>query len=168
MALGMETAEPNLMSRPARSPKDGVFAGGMAFDIAYQGLMVAILTLAAYFIGHFIESGRWEIAPSPDGMTMAFLTMSMAEIFHSFNMRSRRESIFGLGTFNKVLNWAGLASLALTALIIYVPFLAKAFAFEHISPTEYAIALVLAVLVIPFVEFVKLIQRKTANRRSAP
>jgi Ca2+-transporting ATPase len=165
MALGMEKAEPNLMSRSARSPKDGVFAGGMGFDIAYQGLMVAVLTLAAYFIGHFIESGRWEIAPSPDGMTMAFLTMSMAEIFHSFNMRSRRESIFRLGSFNKILNWAGLASLALTTLVIYVPFLSEAFEFEHISPTEYAVALILAVLVIPIAELVKLIQRKVKKSR---
>jgi Ca2+-transporting ATPase len=101
MALGVESAEPNLMLRGARSPKDGVFAGGMGFDIGYQGLIVAVLTLAAYFIGHFMESGRWEIANSADGMTMAFLTLSMAEIFHSLNMRSRRESIFTLGTHKK-------------------------------------------------------------------
>jgi Ca2+-transporting ATPase len=166
MALGMEKAEPNLMQRSARSPKDGVFAGGMGADIAYQGLTVAILTLAAYFIGHFMESGRWEIANSADGTTMAFLTMSMAEIFHSFNMRSRRGSIFTLRTSNWVLNWAGIASLALTTLVIYVPFLSRAFEFEHISFNEYAVALILAVCVIPIVELVKLIQRKT-GRRSA-
>ena len=165
MALGLEKAEPNLMSRSARSPKDGVFAGGMGFDIGYQGLMVAILTLAAYFIGHFIESGRWEIANSPDGMTMAFLTMSMAEIFHSINMRSRRGSIFTLGTSNRILNLAALASLVLTTLVIYVPFLSKAFEFEHISAGEYALALILAACVIPIVELVKLIQRKTQKSK---
>ncbi|MEL4107094.1 cation-translocating P-type ATPase [Oscillospiraceae bacterium WX1] len=161
MALGLEKAEPNLMSRSARSPRDGVFAGGMGFDIAYQGIVVALLTLAAYFIGHFLEAGRWEIANSADGTTMAFLTMSMAEIFHSFNMRSRRESIFTLGTNNKILNWAGIASLALTSLVIYVPFLATAFEFEHISLNEYVTALILAALIIPIVELVKLIQRKS-------
>lgn len=161
MALGMEKAELNLMTRSARSPKDGVFAGGMGLDIAYQGLMVALLTLAAYFIGHFIESGRWEIANSADGMTMAFLTMSMAEIFHSFNMRSRRGSIFTLKTSNWILNWAAVVSLVLTTLVIYVPFLAQAFAFERISLNEYAVAIMLAVSVIPIVEIVKLIQRKT-------
>ena len=91
--------------------------------------------------------------------------MSMAEIFHSFNLRSRRESIFTLGTNNKVLNWAGLASLALTTLVIYVPFLAKAFSFEYISATEYAIALGLAVLVIPNVELIKLLKRKIKKVR---
>jgi Ca2+-transporting ATPase len=159
MALGMEKAESNLMSRSARSPKDGVFAGGMGFDIAYQGLMVALLTLAAYFIGHFLESGRWEIANSADGTTMAFLTMSMAEIFHSINMRSRRGSIFTLKSSNWILNGATIASLAITTVVIYVPFLAKAFEFEHISLKEYAVALILAVCVIPIVEIVKLIQR---------
>ncbi len=160
MALGMEKAEPNLMSRSARSPKDGVFAGGVGFDVAYQGIVVTLLTLAAYFIGHFMEAGVWEITNSADGTTMAFLTMSMAEIFHSVNMRSRRGSIFTLGTTNKILNWATVASLALTTAVIYVPFLAKAFEFEHISAPEYAVAILLAVSVIPIVELVKLIQRR--------
>ncbi len=164
MALGMEKAEPNLMSRPPRSPKAGVFAEGLGADIAYQGLMIAVLTLLSYFLGHFIESGVWEVANSPDGTAMAFLTLSMAQIFHSINMRSRRESIFGLGAGNKFLLWAAFASLVLTSLVIYVPFLATAFEFAHISFVEYAIALLLAVSVIPIVELVKLVQRKV--RRS--
>jgi Ca2+-transporting ATPase len=167
MALGMEEAEPNLMARAPRSPRASVFAEGLGFDIAYQGLMISVLTLASYFIGHYIESGLWELANSPDGTTMAFLTLSMAQIFHSINMRSRRQSVFGLGSFNKMLNWAAVASLALTALVIYVPFLQRAFEFEHISLTEYAIAILLAVCVIPIVELVKLIQRKTRKAKSA-
>nr|WP_242941154.1 cation-translocating P-type ATPase [Sporobacter termitidis] len=164
MALGLEKAEPNLMERSARSPKDGIFAGGMGVDIAYQGIMVTLLTLAAYFIGHFMEAGVWEITNSADGMTMAFLTMSMAEVFHSLNMRSRRGSIFTLKTTNLILNLAAVASLALTTLVIYVPFLAEAFSFEHISFSEYAVALVLAVCVIPIVELVKLLQRRAGTR----
>lgn len=160
LALGMEKAENDIMKRKPRSTSEGVFAGGMGFDIAYQGIMVAILTLAAYFIGHFIESGLWEITNSADGMTMAFLTMSMAEIFHSINMRSQRGSIFTMKTANKTLYIAAAASLVLTTLVIYVPFLANAFDFEHINLTEYGIALLLAVLVIPIVEIVKLIKRK--------
>ncbi|NMA37304.1 MAG: ATPase, partial [Papillibacter sp.] len=109
---------------------------------------------------HFIESGLWEITNSADGMTMAFLTMSMAEIFHSINMRSQRGSIFTMKTANKTLYIAAAASLVLTTLVIYVPFLANAFDFEHINLTEYGIALLLAVLVIPIVEIVKLIKRK--------
>ncbi|MBR5305363.1 MAG: cation-translocating P-type ATPase, partial [Oscillospiraceae bacterium] len=90
LALGMEEAEGDVMARPPRDTKSGIFAGGLGIDVIYQGIMVAVLTLVAYFTGHYIESGVWEIANSPDGMTMAFLTMSMAEVFHSYNMRSRR------------------------------------------------------------------------------
>ena len=165
LALGMEKAEADLMLRQPRAKNEGVFAGGMGFDIAYQGLLVTALTLAAYFIGHHMEAGVWEIANSADGTTMAFLTMSMAEIFHSFNMRSQRGSLLHLQGFNKALNWASLASLALTSFVIYVPFLANAFGFEHISLPEYAVALGLAFAVIPCVELVKLIQRNVIVAR---
>ena len=165
LALGMEKAEADLMLRQPRAKNEGVFAGGMGFDIAYQGLLVTALTLAAYFIGHHMEAGVWEIANSADGTTMAFLTMSMAEIFHSFNMRSQRGSLLHLQGFNKALNWAALASLACTSLVIYVPFLAEAFGFEHISFNEYIVALGLAFAVIPCVELVKLIQRNVIVAR---
>ena len=74
--------------------KEGIFAGGLAFDVIFQGIVITVITLTAYFVGHYIEAGVWEIADSADGMTMAFLTLSMTEIFHSFNMRSRTQSIF--------------------------------------------------------------------------
>ena len=163
LALGMEKAEPGIMNRKPRDAKAGIFAGGMGVDVAYQGLMVSALTILSYFIGHFMESGVWEIANSPDGMTMAFLTMSMAEIFHSFNMRSQRGSIFKLGSFNKVLGIAAIGSLLATTLVCEVPFLANAFGFTTISITEYAVAIGLAVLTIPLVELIKFVQRKLAK-----
>ena len=148
------------MEKAPRDSKDGIFSHGLGVDVVYQGIMVTALTLAAYFIGHFIESGRWEIAQSADGMTMAFLTMSMAEIFHSFNMRSQRKSVFSLPTQNKVLWGAMLGSLVLTTMVLYVPFLADAFGFTHINLMEYGVALALAFLVIPIVEIIKFFQRK--------
>lgn len=165
LALGMEKGEPNLMKRKPRNPSDGIFAGGMGFDVAYQGILVSIVTLAAYFIGHFMEAGVWEITNSPDGVTMAFLTMSMAEIFHSYNMRSRTGSIFKLKHHNFYIFGAMVASLLLTSAVIYIPFLSNAFQFEHISFTEYVVSLALAFSVIPIVEIVKAIQRAAAKRR---
>ncbi|MGI6069504.1 MAG: cation-translocating P-type ATPase [Blautia sp.] len=160
LALGMEKAEPDIMKRAPRDAKEGVFAGGMGVDIAIQGVIVTIITLLSYFIGHYIEAGRWEIVNSPDGMSMAFLTLSMIEICHSFNMRSRRKSVFTLKTENVFL-WGAMAlSLVLTTAVIYVPFLANAFGFEHISLMEYGVALLLAVTIIPIVELIKAIQRK--------
>lgn len=164
LALGMERAEPDVMSRPPRSARESIFAHGVGFDCVYQGVMCAILTLAAFFIGHYMEYGVWTLTNSPDGTTMAFLTLSMAEIFHSFNMRAHRASIFTICTPNWTLVGAAAASLALTTLCIYVPFLADAFDFTAISAAEYAVAMGLAVLVIPVVELVKYVQRAVEKR----
>ena len=159
LALGTEKAEPNIMRRKPRDAKAGIFSDGMGVDIAYQGVLVTILTIASYFIGHFMETGNWEITNSAHGMTMAFLTMSMAEIFHSFNMRSQRGSIFRLGSQNKLLWFAGIGSLLATTLVCEVPFLANAFGFASVDAVEYLIAIALGLVVIPVVEIVKLIQR---------
>ena len=163
LALGMEEPEPDTMNRPPRDSKDGIFSGGLGFDVIYQGLLVTVITVGAYLIGAFMEMGSFAAlraaGESGDGMTMAFLTMSMCEIFHSFNLRSQRKSIFTLKKQNKVLWAAMLGSLALTTLVIEVPFIAKAFGFTPIGWDEYAIAMGLAILVIPVVEIVKMIQR---------
>ena len=166
LALGMEKGEPDIMERKPRSAKDGIFSGGMGFDIAYQGVLVTVLVLASYFIGHFMESGRWEITNSADGTTMAFLTMSMAEIFHSLNMRSQKKSIFRLGTKNVLLFAAAGVSLVLTTAVCEIPFLANAFDFTSVELPEYLVAAGLGALVIPIVELVKLIGRARAKKKA--
>ncbi len=166
LALGMEPGEKDNMRRPPRDSREGVFAGGLAADVLYQGILVSVITMAAYFIGHYMESGVWEIANSPDGMTMAFLTMAMCEIFHSFNLRSRHGSIFTMRHQNKYLWGAAVLSLVLTTAVIYIPFLSKAFGFEHISLTEYFTALGLAFTIIPIVELVKLVTRLVRRDRA--
>lgn len=165
LALGLERPEPDIMDRPPRSAKDGVFSGGLGFDIAYQGVLITVITLISYLIGHCMEVGYFEMprGVSPDGMTMAFLTMSMCEIFHSFNMRSQRRSVFTLRGHNRVLWAAMLGSLVLTTVVLEVPPIAAAFGFTPVGWAEYGIALALAVLVIPVVELVKLIQRRRAR-----
>lgn len=166
LALGMEDKEADLMKRRPRNPKEGIFAGGVGVDIAYQGVLIACITLAAYFIGHFMETGVWSFTNSPDGMTMAFLTMSMVEMFHSFNMRSQRESVFSIKSKNLVLIGAMAGSLLLTSAVIFIPALANLFGFEKISAAEYFTAMLLAFLVIPIVELVKFIQRLRAKRNT--
>lgn len=168
LALSMEKGEKDIMRRPPRNSKDGIFAGGVGFDIAYQGLLVTLLTLAAYFIGHFMEAGEWAITNSPDGMTMAFLTMSMCEIFHSLNMRSQKGSVVSMtlhGSHNKFLALSTIASFVTTTAVIYIPGLNDAFGFEHIDVKEYAVAMALAVSIIPLVEIVKAFQRLAAKRK---
>ena len=164
LALGMEKGDRDIMKREPRSSKDGIFANGLGFDVAWQGVMVTVVTLAAYFIGMHLAQGTEEFVHQ-NGMTMAFLTLSMAEIFHSFNMRSRRESIFAMKNQNKYLLGAMVLSLILTTVVIYVPFLANMFDFAAISALEYFISMLLAISVIPIVEIVKLIQRAVEKKK---
>ncbi|MBO4339148.1 MAG: cation-translocating P-type ATPase [Clostridia bacterium] len=166
LALSMEPGEKNLMTRKPRKSNEGIFSNGVGFAIAYQGLIVSVLTLAAYIIGHFLESGKWEITNSPDGITMAFLTMSMAEIFHSFNMRSQNGSIFGLKKQNWFLFGSMVIALILTAGVIYIPFFANLFSFTTISLKEYAVAMGLALTIIPIVEFIKIFQRIAEKKKN--
>ncbi len=179
LALGLEKPERDIMNRKPRNSKEGIFAGGMGIDVFYQGALVTILTLAAFFIGEYlelVELGRqaeftfMNIAESNEGMTMAFLTMSMCEIFHSFNMRSQRGSAvamsFGQKSHNVVLYIAMAASLLLTTAIIEIEPLANAFSFTHLDLKAYAISIGLAFLVIPIVETVKAIQRAIAKKKA--
>ena len=165
----MEEAEPDTMNRPPRDAKEGIFAGGLLFDIIYQGVLVTLLTIISYIIGAVLDPEVGSFAAlrisglTEQGMTMAFLTMSMCEIFHSFNLRSQRKSVFSLKRQNKILWAAMIGSLVLTTLLLEVPFLANAFGFMPIGLTEYAITMGLAILVIPVVETVKFFQRKTAK-----
>ena len=165
LALGLERGEPDIMDRPPRKASDGIFAGGLGVDIAYQGVLIAVITLASYIIGHCMEAGHfaWPHGISYDGMTMAFLTMNMCEILHSFNMRSQRRSIFTLHGHNKLLWVAMLAALALTTIVLEVPAIAAAFGFTPVDWNEYAVALGLAILVVPIVELVKLFQRRASK-----
>ena len=156
LALGMEKAEPNIMRRKPRNAKAGIFADGMGFDIGYQGALVTLLVLVSYFIGD-------SMGGPTHGTTMAFLTMSLAEIFHSFNMRSQRQSIFKLGSQNKFLLLAGIGSFVATVVVCEVQFLADAFGFAPVGLEEFVIAIALGVCVIPIVEIVKFIQRKIAK-----
>ncbi len=167
LALGMEQAEPDTMNRPPRDSKEGIFAGGLFGDIAYQGILVTVLTIISYIIGNSFEVGYFALPSgvSEHGMTMAFLTMSMCEIFHSFNLRSQRKSVFSLKSHNKILWVAMIGSILLTTAVLEIPFLASAFGFTPIGFTEYGIAMALAILVIPVVEIVKLVQRAVAKKK---
>ena len=169
LARGMEEAEPDTMQRPPRDSREGIFAGGLFGDIAYQGILVTVITMASYLIGSIMDpaGGSFttlrQIGVSEHGMTMAVLTMSMCEIFHSFNLRSQRKSVFALKSQNKILWAAMIGSLVLTTLLLEVPFLAGAFGFMPLGLVEYAIAMGLAFLVIPVVEIVKFFQRRLSK-----
>ena len=172
LALGLEQPEENIMRRKPRSKNDGIFAGGLGIDCFYQGVIVSVLTVIAFYIGEFIETGHLvfrNIADSEDGMTMAFFTMAMCEVFHSFNMRSQRGSAVAMvfkGHHNIALYGAMIGSFLLTTAVVEIPFLANMFEFTQLSALEYAISLGLAFLIIPIVELVKAIQRALEKKKA--
>lgn len=163
LALGLEIGEKDAMRKKPRRSNEGVFSGGLGTDTLYQGVLITILILTAYFLGHYMETGVFEITESKHGITMAFLTMSMCEIFHSFNMRSRVNSIFTIKNQNKWLWLSAGVALLLTTVVISVEPIANLFEFTEISIREYSAAMVLAFMIIPLVEIAKLIKRKLGH-----
>ena len=160
IALGMEETEADSMKRPPRDADEGIFAGGMAFDIAYQGVVITLLTILSFMMGHWMETGVWEITNSSHGVTMAFLSLSLMEMLHSVNMRSRRTSLLKIPHKNKYLALSLIGTFVTTLAAIYVPFLSNAFGFTHINAVECITAILIAVSIIPIMEGVKAIQRK--------
>jgi len=153
VALGMEHAEGDIMKRPPRGQKESIFSDGLGFGILYQGVIIGLLTLAAYMI---VDIWNGHEAAT----TSAFFTLSICEIFQAFTMRSLKRNIFTLKKQNIVL-WGALAfSLTLALLVIYVPFLADVFSLTPLGIKEILTSLGLAVSIIPIIEAVKAIQRK--------
>ncbi len=163
LALGMEKPQPGLMERPPRPREEGILAQGLGFDTVWQGLLVTGLTLASYFAGVYIENGSFLPVQSDAGVTMAFLTMSAAELLHCFNMRSPRQSLFCLTGSNGWLWLAFGAGLLLTFGVLLWPPAAAAFGFAALSPVQCGIAAALALAVIPAVEAGKALLRLKKN-----
>ena len=166
LALGMEEAEGNIMQRKPRKASDGVFAGNMGLDCVVQGLIITALVLASFFAGVYFDMGCIDIAnmmagtADEEGVMMAFITLNMVEIFHCFNMRSRRQSLFSMKKQNVWL-W-GAAALALVLTLIVVEFEPLAMMFFGVPSLELKgslTALGIAFLIIPLNELYKAIMR---------
>jgi len=168
LALGMEKAEKDVMKREPRNSEEGVFSGGVGSAVIYQGVILTLITLASYFIGRdflyplHIEKYGMLIGYSADmlGTSMAFLSLALAEICHSFNLRSRNSSIFSMKRQNMWLWGAAAVSFVLITLVVEIPFLASAFNLAKLDIVEYGIALSLAFLIIPIEELIKLIFKR--------
>ena len=166
LALGMEEAEGDIMRRKPRNATDGVFAGHMGLDTVVQGLIITVLVLASFFCGVYFDMGTIDIAnmmagtADEEGVMMAFITLNMVEIFHCFNMRSRRASIFHMKKQNKWLWGAAILALILTLVVVEFDPLAEIFfGVTALEPRGMITALVLGFLIIPLVEIYKAIMR---------
>ena len=166
LALGMEKAEGNLMKRKPRNSNEGVFSDGAGSSMIIHGVIMAFIVLLSFFIGQYIELGHYGVFESVDGMTMAFLTANLVEMFYAICMRTQKGSIFKMKTRNKWLLGSFMLSLVFTAGVIYIPSLSKLFGLASISFKEFAIAFGLAFLVIPITEVAKYFQRRKTNEES--
>ena len=169
LALGMEKAEGDVMTRKPRNSEDGIFANGAGVDMVWQGIYLAIIELAAYFIGLHLERGTIAgFFGAPDctnAIAMAFLTVNFAEICCAINMRSQTKSIFSasmLKNFNWWLLGAVLITVAITLSAIYVPGLSNVFGIEAgtFQINELMICVFLALTTFPAFEIGKMIRRK--------
>ena len=165
LALGMEEAEGDVMKRKPRNASDGVFAGHMGLDCIVQGVIITLLVLASFFTGMYLHNGSIDMVdlldgiPDPEGVTMSFITLNMVEIFHCFNMRSRRASLFSMKKQNWWLWGAAVLALFLTVVVVEADPLANAFQLMTLKVEAVIAAIFLAFLIIPIIEVYKAIMR---------
>ena len=169
LALAFDPANKDIMNRKPNKPGKGVFTKGMTWRVIYQGVMIGLLTLAAFMIGLAtttmpIDGLTLDESKIEVGQTMAFVTLAFSELVHVFNIRNNKLSIFKTGIKgNSKLIWATLASAALMLVILLVPALRNIFSIP-VLPTENIIellGLIIAPLVI--VEIFKLFKINTAK-----
>ena len=152
-ALGTEEPEPDVMDQKPRPKDESFFAHGMGASIVLEGIMIGLLTLSAYIIGHFASPGTYL------GQTMAFVTLSSAQLFHAFNVKSEH-SILNKKLFsNKYLLGAFVLGIALQMCICYIAPLAKIFKVIPLELTYLGICLALAFAPIIIVEIAKFIKK---------
>lgn len=156
LALGVEPAEPGVMERPPRPTSEGVITRGAAVMMGYQGLIIGLLTLAAFALEYYVVGGGVERA-----RVMAFSTCIFAQNVHAFNVRSNRYSIFQLGVFTNRWLVAAFGAVILSELaVIYIPFLQPIFKTMPLTIQDWAIVIGLGLMPLFIVELVKLISRR--------
>ncbi|NSW89354.1 MAG: calcium-translocating P-type ATPase, SERCA-type [Firmicutes bacterium] len=153
LALGVEKADKDIMTRKPVKSNSSIFSGNLGVNILYQGILEGFITLAVYYIGFKKYS-------SSTAITMAFATLGLIQLVHSFNVRSGIKSAFNISfTSNKYLVWAFLLSAFLQISVIAVPYLNNIFRISPLNFTQWLIVATASLSIIPFVELVKLIQR---------
>ena len=166
LSLGMEEAESDVMKKKPRKSNASLFAGRTGVDIVIQGIIQTGLVMAAFFIGTNIFEAM-DGARHEEAMTMAFVSLALIQLFHSFSMRSQDHSILNRKLFaNKYINLSFLIGVALTVFIVVVPGVNTAFGTVMINGVEWAISIAVAFAVIPCVEIYKLIVRLIQKHRA--
>lgn len=152
LALGIEPPEEDIMDRKPRDQKIPFMTGKQWMNIAIIGAGGAIFTLAAYFVGNQTSAQT--------GVTMAFMTLGLIELFIALGFQSERSSIFKIHPKEHPYLWAAFfGPAALQVVLVLVPFLRDSFGLVALSVTQWAVILVLCVGMLLFIECGKAVYR---------
>ena len=168
IALGVEPAEPGIMTHKPRGRQSNFFDGGVFGAIIYQGILQTILVLAVYGWGLVFPEHHTQGAIHADALTMAFATLGLIQLLHAFNVKSVYQSVFKVGLFrNKTFNWAIPVAFVLLMATIVVPGFNNLFHVSHLSLTQWLAVIVGSFLIVVLVELVKAIQRALGKDKDA-
>jgi Ca2+-transporting ATPase len=155
LALGVDPIDPNIMKRPPRPANESVITKSIAFTMLMQGAFIAACSLLAFWFVYKVEDEGLESARSA-----AFIVLACSQLFHSFNCRNNKVSLFKIGVFtNKSLVAAAVFSFFLQMMVIYTPFFQKVFKTVPLGVLDWV--LVVAISSFPFwaMEIVKFIRK---------
>ena len=168
IALGVEPAEPGIMTHKPRGRQSNFFDGGVFGAIMYQGVFQTILVLAVYGWGLAFPEHHTQTEIHADALTMAFATLGLIQLLHAFNVKSVYQSVFKVGLFrNKTFNWAIPVAFVLLMATIVVPGFNNLFHVSHLSLTQWLAVIVGSFLIVVLVELVKAIQRALGKDKDA-
>ena len=157
IAIGLEPPEKDIMERKPIDSKKGIFADGLWSKIILEGMMIGMLTLIAFSIGnkyYGVEVGR----------TMAFISMGLLELVHSFNIKSEK-SIFKVGILeNKFLIGSFVLGFFVQTIVVCIPALANIFNVISLTSTQWMITLGISILPIPIIELQKKMNQITIKK----
>ena len=168
IALGVEPAEPGIMSHKPRGRQSNFFDGGVFGAIMYQGVFQTILVLAVYGWGLLFPEHHTQAEIHADALTMAFATLGLIQLLHAFNVKSVYQSVFKVGLFrNKTFNWAIPVAFILLMATILVPGFNNLFHVSHLSLTQWLAVIIGSFLIVVLVELVKAVQRALGKDKDA-
>ena len=160
IALGVEPAEPGVMTHKPRGRKSNFFDGGVMGAIIYQGIFQTLLVLGVYGWALMFPEHASNRMMHEDALTMAFATLGLIQLLHAFNVKSVYQSIFTVGVFkNRTFNWAIPVAFLLLMVTIAVPGFNQLFHVSHLSVTQWLAVIIGSLLMVVLTEIVKAVQR---------
>jgi len=160
LALGTEPGDPDIMDRPPRPPQESIINKYMQIGILVQTIAITAVTLGAFAIGRYIDPEHAAFAE-----TMAFVTLSISELFRAYTARSEFYPLLKIGIFkNKLMNWAVLGSLVLIFVVLYVPFLQPIFNTTPLGLEQWLEILPLVLIPSVAAELTKVVIRKMMKK----